>query len=340
MSVNKNSFINKGGFVLEQFKILFTDTIHKDLNIEKRIVEDAGGELLFGADKTEEEFFKLVEEADAIVTVYREINEEILLKAKRCKGVVRTGIGFNNIDLAKAGELGKYVCNVPDYCFDEVSDHAIISGLAIGRKLLQWDKRVKSGAWNHDGMQPIYAYQDQTFGLLGFGNIPRYVAKKVKAFGFNVIASDPYVTKEVADEYGVTLVSQDELFAQSDYLSLHAPLTEETKYTVSKESIKKMKDGVIIINTARGPLINEKDLYEALISGKIAGAALDVMEVEPPNMSNPLLKLDNVIITPHAAFYSEKSGIELRRKSFEEAVKIATGLVPKNIVNKRYLVNK
>lgn len=322
---------------LEEFKILFTDTIHKDLEVEKKVVEDAGGELFFGAGLSEEEFSKLVEEVDAIVTVYKEIDEGILLKAKNCKGIVRTGIGFNNIDIVKAGELGKYVCNVPDYCFDEVSDHTIISGLTLGRKILQFDKRVKSGNWSHDGMQPIHAYQGQTFGLLGFGNIPRYVAKKVKAFGFNVIASDPFVKQEVADEYGITLVTKDELFAQSDYLSLHAPLTEETKHTINKDSISKMKDGVIIINTSRGPLINEKDLYDGLISGKIAGAALDVMEVEPPDLSNPLLTLDNVIITPHSAFYSEKSGIELRRKSFEEAVRIATGQEPKNIVNRKWL---
>lgn len=323
---------------MSNFKVLFTDTIHNDLDIEKKVVEEAGGEFLFGGDKTEEEFFKLVEEADSIVTVYREIDEEILIKAKLCKGVVRTGIGFNNIDIVKAGELGKYVCNVPDYCFDEVSDHAIVSGLSIGRKLYEWDKRVKSGVWSHEGMQPIYAYQNQTFGLLGFGNIPRYVAKKVKAFGFNVIAYDPFVSQEIADEFGVSLVSLEDLLAQSDYLSLHAPLTEQTKHTVNKESISKMKDGVIIINTSRGPLINEKDLYEALISGKVAGAALDVMEIEPPDMSNPLLKLDNVIITPHAAFYSEKSAKELRKKSFEEAVRIAKGLEPKNIVNKKYIL--
>lgn len=325
---------------MSAFKVLFTDTIHKDLEIEREIVEKAGGEFFFGADKSEEEFLELVEVADAIVTVYTDINEKILLKAKNCKGVVRTGIGFNNIDIVKAGELGMYACNVPDYCFDEVSDHTIITGLTLGRKILKFDNRVKAGNWSHDGMQPINAFRNQTFGLVGFGNIPKYVAKKVKAFGFNVIASDPYVKQEVADEYGVKLVTQDEVFAKSDYISLHAPLTEETKHTVNKDSIAKMKDGVIIINTSRGPLINEKDLYDALKSGKVAGAALDVMEVEPPDLSNPLLTLDNVIITPHAAFYTEESSIELRKKSFEEAVRIATGQIPKNIVNKKWLVSK
>lgn len=323
---------------MSNFKILFTDTIHKDLDVERTVTEQAGGQFLFGADKSEEEFFKLVEEADVIVTVYKDIDKEILSKAKNCKGIVRTGIGFNNIDIVRAGELGMYACNVPDYCFEEVSDHTIISGLTLGRKILEFDKRVKAGNWSHDGMQPIYAYQGQTFGLLGLGNIPRYVAKKAKVFGFNVIASDPYVNQEVADEFGVTMVTQDELFEQSDYLSLHAPLTEETKHTVNEDSIKKMKDGVIIINTSRGSLINEADLYDALKSGKIAGAALDVMEVEPPDLSNILLTLENVILTPHAAFYSEKSVIELRRKSFEEAVRIAKGEEPKNIVNKKWLI--
>lgn len=323
---------------MSSFRVLFTDTIHEDVEIERNVVEQAGGEFLFGGDKSEEDFLKLVDKADSIVSFYMEIDEELLLKAKNCKGVVRTGVGFNNIDIMKAGELGKYACNVPDYCFDEVSDHAIISGLALGRKILEFDRRVKSGNWSHQGMKPIHSYQDQTFGLLGLGNIPRYVAKKVKVFGFNIIAFDPYVSQEVADEYDVTLVSQDELFGQSDYISLHAPLTEETKHTVNKDSIEKMKDGVIIINTSRGPLINEKDLYEGLISGKIAGAALDVLEVEPPGKSNPLLTLDNVIITPHAAFYSETSGVELRRKSFEEAVRIAKGEEPKNIVNRKWLV--
>jgi len=170
----------------------------------------------------------------------------------------------NNIDIGAATKRGICVANVPDYCFDEVSDHAVALALALSRNIVIFDKKVKNKEWNHEGVKPILAMRGQTFGLVGFGNIPREVARKVKVFGFNVIAYDPYVKPEVAEEMGVKLEDLETLFKESDFISLHAPLTPETKHMVNEETLKMMKPTAFLINTARGPLVDEKALYKAL----------------------------------------------------------------------------
>jgi D-3-phosphoglycerate dehydrogenase / 2-oxoglutarate reductase len=322
---------------MSEFKVLYTDTIYADTEIEESTVKEAGGEFILGSSLSASEFENVLKEVDGIVNTYMNIDKEFLQKAEKSKVIVRMGIGFNNIDIAAAGEAGKYACNVPDYCFDEVSDHAMILALTLGRKVLQFDKRVKSGIWDHDGMAPIYPFRGATFGLLAFGNIAKQIVAKAQAFGFNVIAYDPFVTKEVARKYGVELVSFEELLTNSDVLSVHSPLTDETKHIINYENLSKMKKRAVIINTSRGPLVDENGLYKALSEGLIAGAGLDVMEIEPPEKDNPLYNLDNVIITPHTAFYSEKSAAELRRKAFEEAIRVIKGEQPKNCVNRKYL---
>jgi len=320
---------------MAKFKIALSDTIFPKLEIEYEEVKKAGGELVVAKEQTEEEIIKVVKDVDTIGVTYAEITEKIINTAKKCKIIVRTGIGVNNINIEAATERGIYVANVPDYCFDEVSDHAVALALALSRKIVMFDRKVKNKEWNHEGVKPILAMRGQTFGLIGFGNIPRLIAKKVKVFGFNVIAYDPYIKPEVAEEMGVKLVDIKTLLKESDFISLHTPLTPETKHLINDKTLKLMKPTAFLINTARGPLVDEEALNKALKDKWISGAALDVMEQEPPIDNNPLLTLDNIILTPHAAFVSEKSEIALRRKSIQEAIRGALGEKPINWVNKK-----
>lgn len=322
---------------MAKFKIALTDTIFPTFDVEEEEVKKAGGEFQLSKGKSEDEIIEVAKDADAIVSVYAEVTRKVIEGAKNCKIIVRSGIGFNNIDLAAASERGIYVANVPDYCFDEVSDHTFALVLALERKVLIFDKKVKNSEWNHEGATPIFGLRGQTYGLLGFGNIPRTLAAKLLPFGFNIIAYDPYADKKLADDLHVRLVDLDTLFKESDVMSVHAPLTDETTHVVNERTLKMMKPTAYVINTARGPLIDEGALYKALKEKWIAGAGIDVMEQEPPTKENPLLSLDNIIITPHAAFYSEQSSITLRRKSFQEAIRGALGEKPKNWVNRKMM---
>lgn len=325
---------------MSKFKIAIVHTIFPGLEIERRKVENAGGKLVIAKSQSEEDMIEVAKDADAVVTTYAEVTRRVIEATEKCKIIVRTGIGVNNIDIPAATEKGIYVANVPDYCFDEVSDHTVSLAIALSRQLNAFDRKVKNRDWNLEGVRPILAMRGQKFGLVGFGNIPKEVAKKVKVFGFKVLAYDPYIDPRVAEDLGVELVSMETLLRDSDFLSLHSPLTNETKHVINEDSLKKMKPTSYLINTSRGPLIDEKALYKALKEGWIAGAGLDVMEQEPPSDDNPLLTLDNIIITPHTAFASDKSNILLREKAIEEAIRGARGDQPRHWVNKNGMVDQ
>jgi D-3-phosphoglycerate dehydrogenase len=319
------------------FKIVMADSISPDLEIEKSVLKEIDGELILSPSKNPEDIIKLAKDADALVTTYAQITREIIEKMEKCKIIVRTGIGFDNIDIKAASEKGIYVANVPDYCWDEVSDHAMSLILALQRKILTLDKEVKNGNWSFEKAKPILGLRGQTLGLIGFGNIPKTLAKKAQAFGFNIVASDPFVTQEAADSYNVKMMPQEELIKISDVISFHAPLTDDTYHTANEEFFNLMKNSAFLINTARGPLVDASALYNALKGNKIAGAALDVMEIEPPVKDNLLLTLDNIILTPHTAFYSEASSLNLRKLAYEEVVRVLKGNTPKNCVNRKML---
>jgi D-3-phosphoglycerate dehydrogenase len=317
------------------YKVAMADTIFPDFTVEENILKEVDAKLFLAKDKTEDAILEVAKDADALVTVYAEITRRIIEKLEKCKIIVRCGIGVNNIDIPAASEKGIYVANVPDYCWDEVSDHAITLALALERKIFLLDRQVKAGSWSVEEAKPIFGLSGQTFGLVGFGNIPKEVAKKAQVFGFKVIAYDPYVSQEVADKYNVKMVSLEELLKTSDVVSIHAPLVDATYHMINKEALELMKPTAFLVNTARGPLVDTKALYEALKCKKIAGAALDVLETEPPAKDDPLLTLDNIIITPHAAYYSETSSINLRKLAFAEVVRVLKGEYPKNFVNKK-----
>lgn len=318
-----------------RYKVVILKTIFPDTKVEEEILREIGAELISVPGADEDIIMQHISDADAIVTTYVQVTEKMLEAAKRCKVVVRAGIGVDAIDIQAATRRGIYVANVPDYCFDEVSDHTLALVLALQRKINILSQKVKGGVWRVDEAKPVFALRGQTYGLVGFGNIARLVAKKAQAFGFNVIATDPFVSLEEANRFGVELVEFANLLQVSDVISIHAPLSKSTYHMFNEETIGKMKKNACLVNTSRGGLVDQKALYNALKLRKIAGAALDVMEEEPPKSNEPLLTLDNVIVTPHIAYYSEASEIELRKRFSREVVTVLKGGQPKNWVNRK-----
>ena len=308
--------------------VVVTDSPFPSLDPAKKALEDANAEVVQAPSSSEEDIIKAAENADAILVTYAKLNENILRSLKNCKAIGRFGIGVDNIDLKVAGELGISVNYVPDYCLDEVSDQAMAMIISMARKIPQSNKLVQSGRWEMPAVVPMYRLRGKTVGLIGFGNIPRLMTPKAQAFGFNVIASDPYAPKELFEKYGVESVSMDELYERSDFISVHAPLLPETKGLVNKDAFKKMKNTAIIVNTARGPLINEKDLIEALDKNEIGGAGLDVVETEPLPENSPLIGRDNVILAPHTAFYSVEALEELQTKAASDVARVLNGEEP------------
>ena len=308
--------------------VVVTDSPFPSLDPAKKALEDANAEVVQAPSSSEEDIIKAAEYADAILVTYAKLNENILRSLKNCKAIGRFGIGVDNIDLKVAGELGISVNYVPDYCLDEVSDQAMAMIISMARKIPQSNKLVQSGRWEMPAVVPMYRLRGKTVGLIGFGNIPRLMTPKAQAFGFNVIASDPYAPKELFEKYGVESVSMDELYERSDFISVHAPLLPETKGLVNKDAFKKMKDTAVIVNTARGPLINEKDLIEALDKNEIGGAGLDVVETEPLPKNSPLIGRDNVILAPHTAFYSVEALEELQTKAASDVARVLNGEEP------------
>ena len=308
--------------------VVVTDSPFPSLDPAKKALEDANAEVIQAPSSSEEDIIKSAEHADAILVTYAKLNENILRSLKNCKAIGRFGIGVDNIDLKVAGELGISVNYVPDYCLDEVSDQAMAMIISMARKIPQSNKLVQSGRWEMPAVVPMYRLRGKTVGLIGFGNIPRLMTPKAQAFGFNVIAADPYAPKELFEKFNVESVTMDELYERSDFISVHAPLLPETKGLVNKEAFKKMKKTAIIVNTARGPLIDEKDLIEALDNKEIGGAGLDVVETEPLPEDSALIGRDNVILAPHTAFYSVEALEELQTKAASDVARVLNGEEP------------
>jgi D-3-phosphoglycerate dehydrogenase len=251
-----------------------------------------------------------------------------LAQLTRCRAIGRFGLGVDNIDVPAAAARGIVVTYVPDYCMQEVSDHAMALLLALARKVPFSNKLVQAGRWEMPAVAPLRRLEGQVLGLIGFGNIPRAVAPKARAFGLKVVAHDPYAPKEVFTAAGVDSVSFDDLLARSDFISVHAPLLPATRGLVNATAFAKMKKGALIVNTARGPLIDEPALVAALDSGHLGGAALDVVTTEPLAKDSPLIGRDNVILTPHTAFYSVEALEELQTKCASDVARVLSGEKP------------
>jgi D-3-phosphoglycerate dehydrogenase len=298
-----------------RFKVVHVDSgISPPTEIERNELAKVGASLVLADCKSEEDIIAAAKDADGILSARRLITRNVMNSLEKCKVIARYGVGVDNIDIPAATDHGIAVANVPDYCMEEVANHSIMFLLACAKKLIPLNNAMKEGKWPRNLLKPMSCIYGETLGLVGFGRIAQAVASKAKVFGLNVIAYDPYMPEAKARELGVRLVTLDELVSESDYISVHPPLTKETHHMIGREQFRKMKKSAIIINVARGPVIDEEALIEALETGEIAGAGLDVFEKEPLDPDNRLLKLDCVALTPHSASYSEAAFAELRRR--------------------------
>lgn len=314
-------------------KILITDYVWPNIEPEAAILKASGFTPIVAPDTSEKTLMELALDVEGIMFCFAEITSQILEKASDCKVASRYGIGVDNINISKATELGIIVTNVPDYCMDEVTDHALGMILSLNRRFLQHTKKVVKDGWNSVSLDQImHRTRGSTLGIVGFGRIGQSLAKKCKAFGFNLIAYDPLLrVGENID--GVKLVKFNELIKTSDFISLHVPLIPETQGMIGEKELSMMKKGAILVNCARGGLIDENALAKSIYNGHLSGAGLDVVEPTPPKRNNPLLKLDNVIITPHTAFFSQASTLELEQRTANEVIRVINGNNPENWIN-------
>ena len=294
--------------------------------------------------ESDDEFVALARDADAVITVgsIRPVPRKIIEQLKQCRLISNTQIGYDSIDTAAAAERGILVTNVPDYCVGEVSDHAMALILACTRKVVPLNNSARKGQWGLSAsgieiQQHIWPtmtrLEGQTLGLFGFGRVARALVLKARGFGLRIIAHDPYVAPEAAQQMGVAMVDWKRLLNESDFISIHAALTAETRHIFSHEAFNEMKPTACLINTARGGFVDEAALLQALKEGKLAMAALDVMDPEPPDPNSPLFTLDNFISTAHSAFFSPASEAERWHRPVEEVARVMRGEWPKAVVN-------
>jgi len=305
--------------------IAITDSPFPSLEPAKRKLARLDPEYRVAKSSSANDILAVARDADAILVTYAKLPGELLRQLTRCKAIGRFGLGVDNIDLAAAKALGIAVNYVPDYCLREVSDHAMALLLALARKVTLANKLVQSGRWEVPPLVPLRRLEGQVLGLIGFGNIPRMLAPKAKAFGLKVLAHDPYVAKETLNAAGVEGVSFDNLLARADFISVHVPFLPATRGLMNAAAFAKMKKGACLINTARGPLVDEAALVTALDSGHLGGAALDVVTTEPLPKDSVLLGRDNVILTPHTAFYSVEALEELQSKCANDVARVLSG---------------
>lgn len=316
-------------------KIAITDWTFPDLGIEERIIKTAGAEVVARQCKTEAELIALVTDADAVITQFARITPSVIAAMARNRAIVRYGIGVDNVDLAAAREHGIAVCNVPDYCIDEVADHTLAFILAATRQVVSHTVHLRGGAWSLVGpVSGMQALRDLTVGVVGFGRIGREVVRRLAAFKCRVLVFDPVVTTREIEDAGATPVpSVEELLPQCDILTLHCPSTDRTRRMINSVALAQLKPGAILINVARGDLVDTAALVKALQNGHLGAAALDVCDPEPIPAGHPLRRLTNVIFAPHIASVSPPAVKKLRETAAMLAVAALGEQLPPNVVN-------
>lgn len=302
--------------------------------IERSVLDAIDAELVMVPYRSEREVADNLADADGLLVIYAHTGQLAFSHLPRLRVVVRIGIGLDPIDLEAATAHGVCVANVPDYCVPEVSNHALALILACGRKVVQLDRAVHGASWQAVATaRPLVRLEGQTVGIVGFGRIGQRLSRLCRGVGFSVVANDPYLDAETARHAGAELLALPALLASSDYVSINCPLTPETRHLIGRAEFAQMKPTAYLINTARGAVVDETALIGALREGQIAGAALDVLETEPPDPGNPLLAMPNVIVTPHSAFYSEQAYRELRFRSASEVARVLGGRYPRTLAN-------
>lgn len=313
-------------------KIVITDYGFPTIDYEREAAEKIDCDLVTGQCRTEEEVLELTKTADAILAQWAPVSRKVIEGLENCKIIVRYGIGVDNVDLKAAKEMGIPVCNVPDYCIDEVADHAVAMGIALARQLTTTDKRVRSGNWKITPPLVMPPFREMTFATLGYGRIAREVLKRAAALGFKTAAYDPFVEAPEMKKNNVEPLKLEQLLEGADIISLHLPLNDATHHIINEGTIGQMKSQSIIINTARGGLIDNEALASALLNRRIGAAGLDVFEEEPLPVTHPLMSCDNTILTSHTAWYSASSIPVLQRMAMDELVRGLTGQPLRNRV--------
>jgi D-3-phosphoglycerate dehydrogenase / 2-oxoglutarate reductase len=318
------------------FVVIHTDPLHSDFSAEHEELSAIGAEFRTVRCHTEEEVAAACNDADGLIVTYAKVGRTALKGMPRLRVIVRTGVGYDTLDVPAATERKVMVANVPDYCMSEVADHTLALLLAWWRRIGELDRQVRTQGWGLP-VKPVLRLEGRTLGILGLGRMGRAVAVRARGFGVRLLGYDPFVSKDGFAALGVEPASLDELFRASDILTLHSPLTAETRWVVCEKSLRLMKPTAVVVNTSRGGLINTDDLARAIREGRIAGAALDVLEVEPLPMDHPIRSLPRVLLTPHAAWYSEASEPELRRRAARIVAQALKGERPASLLNPEVL---
>jgi D-3-phosphoglycerate dehydrogenase / 2-oxoglutarate reductase len=318
---------------MSRFHVLLTDYAWPDVEIERRTLAEIDAELIV-APKDKQDAASLAALArdnrvDAIMTNWAKVPQAVIEASPQCRIVSRLGIGLDNIDVAYCTSRGIPVTNVPDYCLIEVAEHALALILSLSRKVAFYHHETKQGRYHLQAGPKLRRIEGQTLGIVGLGNIGRKLAEKARGLGLVIVAT----SRKRQPLLGVEYVTLDELLSRSDYVSLHTPLVAETRHMIGAAQLARMKPSAYLVNTARGGLIDHAALLAALQNGKLAGAALDVQDPEPPDLSQPLFRDPRVIVTPHAAFVSEESLANLRSRVARQVATRLTGGVPENVVN-------
>jgi D-3-phosphoglycerate dehydrogenase len=306
-------------------RVVITDYSFPSVEIETRLIQSAGGELAAFQCSTEQEVIEAAHDSDAMLVQFAPVTRRVIESLAKCKVIVRYGVGIDNLDIKAAQERGIVVCNVPDYCIDEVADHTFALAMALTRQLSAIDAQVRRNVWRGTPPRPMPASREMTFVTIGFGRIARAVLERAHACKFNIAMCDPYVPGNAVHALPVRSLNMKQALAAADVLSLHVPLTEATRHMINADTLCFVKPTMVLVNTARGALVDGVALAHALSIGQLAGAGLDVFEVEPLGATHPLLKCSNVLLTSHVAWYSEASGTELQKMAAEEALRALRG---------------
>ncbi len=320
-----------------KIKVVVTDYIEPDLNWEveqmaKRGVEFAYHQLKFAPN---EEVIAATRDADVVVVNMVPITPEVIAGWEKCKLVIRHGVGYDNVNVAALNGAGIPLCYIPDYCVDEVAEQAIALILGCARRVVSsrkvLDDSSARGQWDFKPVIPMFRMTGQTLGIIGCGRIGSRVYQKLGSFGMKFLICDPYLTAERKKELGIEVVSKETVFRGSDYMTIHTPLTPETRHIVNRETLALMKPTAYLVNTARGPMVDAGALAEALKNSVIAGAAIDVFDREPPPLDYPLFGLPNAILTPHLAWYSEDGARTIRELIVLEIDRFMAGQPPRYV---------
>ncbi len=323
--------------LMAKFKVVLLQHGYPSVEREREIVTSSGGEFIDGDSLSEAEAFRACETADGILVRWQKITPELIQRFRRCRIIVRYGVGYDNVDVPAATAANIIVGHIPNYCLDEVSTHAIALLLACVRNLVGKHRKMEQGAWDPNPIEPLYRMAGQTLGMVGLGNIGQAVARKMGGWGMTLLATDPFLDKTVADGLGVTLVDLPTLLRQSDFISLHVPLLPETRHLISDRELHLVKPTAMLINTARGPVLSNDALLAALDDRRLAQAGLDVFETEPLPATSRLRAHPKIIVSDHVAWYSEESQMELKTTAAQEVVRVCKGVLPLAVANPEVL---